>query len=148
VGYISRASNNRTRLTWVRVAACLFLLVVPGLSAWSAQSGKSKSKQSPAKQSAIAGRTGKAAAVSGSAEKVPADPVICAKPGDADAARAGVEGNPSGAARPATESEPPAESGSDANVGYAKDKLKLSLGGKSAPEQPQQCGVDEAESQK
>ena len=133
-------------MTWVRVAACLFLVAGSSLAA---QSEKAKSKQSPTKRSA----TGKAAAVGGPAEKAPADPVICLKPGDAGATRAAVEGKEvegkaSGTAKPAGESEPPAESGSDANVGYAKDKLKLSLGGKSAPEQPQQCGVDEVESQK
>ena len=127
-------------MTWVRVAACLFLVAGSSLAA---QSEKAKSKQSPTKRFASAGPTGKAAAVSG-----PADPVICAKPGDADATRAAVEGKVSDATKAAPESEPPAESGSDANVGYAKDKLKLSLGGKSAPEQPQQCGVDDAESQK
>ena len=142
---ISQERNSGTGLSCVAGTACLLLVAVSSLSA---QPAKARSKESPTKPSATAGLRPEAAAASGPAEKAPADPVICVTPGDGDAAQAVVKDKASASPKPARESEPSTESGSDANTGYVKDKLKLSLGKKSAPDQPQQCGGDEAESQK
>ena len=142
---LSQERNNGSGLTCVAGTACLLLVAVSSLSA---QPAKARSKESPAKPSAAAGLRPDVAPARGPAEKAPADPVICVTPRDGDAAPAVVQDKTGASPKPARESEPSTESGSDANAGYVKDKLKLSLGKKSAPEQPQQCGGDEAESQK
>jgi hypothetical protein len=132
-------SNGKGKMS-AEFITCLLLLAAP--VSMSAESAKSKSKESSPKQSSVASMKVDTTAVA--EEKSPADPVICVTPGDAAVAQAAVDEKSS--AKPASDAQAEPESQSD--TGYVKDKLRLSLGKKSAPDQPQQCGVDEAESQK
>jgi hypothetical protein len=134
----------------MRVAFVACLLLVP-VSFLSAQPAKAKSKESSTKQSAIAGLKPEAASANESREKAPADPAICVKPGDADASQAASQpkSSPAAAAKSTSDGEASADSGRESSAGFMKDKLKLSLGGKSDSDsvEPQQCGVDEEASQ-
>jgi hypothetical protein len=123
-------------------AACLFLAVVSPLTAEPA-----KAKEATTKQSPVVELKPSAASIPANA---PADPVVCLPPSDADASKPAAgddKANTSSSAKTlASDSEASAESGSDSSAEFMKDKLKLSLGGKSssASDQPQQCGIDEA----
>ena len=134
-------SNGKGKMS-AEFVTCLLLLAAP--VSLSAESAKAKSKESSPKQSTVASMKIDTAVVP--EEKSPVDPVICVTPGDAVAGQNTVDEKSSASAKPVSDVQ--AEPENEPNTGYVKDKLRLSLGKKSAPDQPQQCGVDEAESQK
>lgn len=133
------ASFNITRII---CAACLVLAVVSPLAAEPAKAKEANTKQSP-----VAELKPSAASTPASA---PVDPVVCVAPSDADASKPAAGDDKASASSSAkisaSDSEASAESETDSSAGFMKDKLKLSLGGKSgsASDQPQQCGIDEA----
>ena len=142
---ISRKSVSACKLlvnrAGIAFAACLLLVSVSPLSATPAKTKDATPKQSSAPEL-------KADAASAAAANVAADPVVCVKPADPDAAPAAAADEKSNATAKtsAADTETTTDSASETNSGFMKDKLKLSLGGKSgtASDQPQQCGIDEA----
>jgi hypothetical protein len=136
-----RACNWFANMAWVAFAVCMVLVSVPPLWATPAKTKDATPKQSSAPEL-------KADPTGASAVNAAADPVVCVKPADPDAAPAAASDEKSSATAKtsAADSETTTDSASEPNSGFMKDKLKLSLGGKSgaAQDQPQQCGIDEA----
>ena len=134
------------RMTWLVLAGVWMLTAALPLLA---EAGKTKSKDVSAKPTAAA--TIKADAATISSASASTDPVVCVKPGDADSAQASATDQKSGnvASAKASAGDTEVSDSADSNKDFMKDKLKLSLGGKSASasDQPQQCGIDEADSQ-
>jgi hypothetical protein len=137
VSEISRKSVRASNL----FAVCLLLVAVSPLSAAPAKAKDATTKPSSAPEL-------KADAASIPAANAAADPVVCVKPADPDAAPVAASDEKSNATAKtsAADAEPTTDSASESNSGFMKDKLKLSLGGKSgaASDQPQQCQIDEA----
>ncbi len=121
--------------------ACLLVAVAPSLSA------EPKAKEASTKPTSAPELKPDAASPSATVEKV-ADPAICIPPSDAQVS-AGEKNSASSANASASENDAAAESGEKSSGEFMKDKLKLSLGGKTRPasDEPLQCGVDEAGSQ-
>jgi uncharacterized membrane protein len=122
--------------------ACLLVALVPSLSA------EPKAKETSTKPTSVPALKSDVAAPTASADKV-ADPAICVSPSDAQASTAEKSSASSSANASASENDAAAESGEKSSGEFMKDKLKLSLGGKTRPasDEPLQCGVDEAGSQ-
>jgi hypothetical protein len=137
---VSDISRKLVRVSYLLVV-CLALVAVAPLSAAPAKSKDASTKQSSAPVL-------KADAASTPAVDPAAVPVVCVKPADPDAAPTAEndEKASSTSRTSAADPETTADSPSESNSGFMKDKLKLSLGGKSgaASDQPQQCVVDEA----
>jgi hypothetical protein len=123
-------------------------LLLATFSPLSAQ--PAKAKEASTKPPAVAELKPEAPS-SSAAANVAADPATCVKPGDTQAAQGPDDTKPSASSASATagSGEAANESADQSNTEFMKDKLKLSLGGKKgpAPDEPLQCGVDEAGSQ-
>jgi hypothetical protein len=123
----------------------LLLAVVSPLSAQPA-----KAKDATTKASSVTDLKPVAATDPSTASST-VDPATCIKPEDVKATQAPVSDEKSSPASPVAKAEAgddatAAEPVSDSDANFMKDKLKLMLGGKSAPapDQPQQCVIDEA----
>jgi hypothetical protein len=145
-----RSLNVVTGMTGMAFLACLLIVVV--VSPLAAQ--PAKGKEATTKQSTVAELKPDAVPAGTPAANQPADPVVCVTPSAADAADPAAspvgDDKASASAKASTsDADAVAESGNDSSDGFMKDKLKLSLGGKSgsASDQPQQCGLDEAGAQ-
>ena len=141
------ATHILTGVMQLVLGASLLCAVVSPLSA---QPGKVK--ETTTKPSTVAELKPDTTKASSSTTKASADPVICVKPSDAQASPAAGDDKTSAsssASAPASDNDAATESGDKSSADFMKDKLKLSLGGKSgsASDQPQQCGIDETESQ-
>jgi hypothetical protein len=140
--------HDTRRVTCAVFAAFLLLAVVSPLAAQPAKVKEATTKQSPATELKPV-----AAAASTPAANAPIDPAACVPPQDADASKptAGDDKTTASSSEKASTGESEAAAGpeSESSATFMKDKLKLSLGGKSgsAADQPQQCGIDEAGAQ-
>jgi hypothetical protein len=106
-----------------------------------------KAKEATTKPSSVAALKTEAPALSSPAANAAVDPATCAKPQDAGASPAGASDEKPSVPAPASASDAEtSDSSSESKADFMKDKLKLSLGGKSgsASDQPQQRGIDEA----
>jgi hypothetical protein len=139
---------TRVRLNVVTMMSLPFALLFAIVSPLAAQ--PSKAKEATTKQSSVAELKPAATAPGAPATSPTVDPVVCLPPSDADASKPATNDDKAIFSSPAKNStddtETRAESGSDSSAEFMKDKLKLSLGGKSgaAADQPQQCQIDEA----
>ena len=149
VGYFSQdfeagrefAGSGRTAAS-AALVACLLLLAASVLSA-----DPVKAKEATTKPSSVAALKTEAPALSAPATNAAVDPATCAKPQDAAASPVGASDEKPSVTAPASASDAEtSDSSSGSKADFMKDKLKLSLGGKSgsASDQPQQCGIDEA----
>ena len=123
----------------------LLLAVVSPLSAQPA-----KAKEATTKASSVT-ELKSVTASDPSPASAAVDPATCIKPDDVKATQATVNDEKSSPSSPVAKAEAgddatAAEPASDSDANFMKDKLKLMLGGKSAPapDQPQQCVIDEA----
>jgi hypothetical protein len=156
VGYFFQGFRGRRKFAGCGRAAataalvgCLLVLATSGLSA---EPAKAKAKEVTTKQSSVAALKSEAPAVSSPAANAAVDPAVCAKPEDAGASPvasspvASSDEKPSVAAPASANEAETSDSSVESKADFMKDKLKLSLGGKSGStsDQPQQCGIDEA----
>jgi hypothetical protein len=149
VGYFSPDLEGRRKFagsgraaTSAALVACLLLLAASVLSA-----DPVKAKEGTTKPSSVAALKTEVPAVSAPAANAAVDPATCAKPEDAGASPVGAsDEKPSVAAQTSASDAETSDSSSESKADFMKDKLKLSLGGKSGSgsDQPQQCGIDEA----
>jgi hypothetical protein len=138
----------RFRFNIVTMVSLAFALLLAVVSPSAAQ--PAKAKDAATKQASVA-ELKPAAATQGAPAASPAvDPIVCVPPSDADASKPAANNDKATASSPAKTStddtDARTESDSDSSAEFMKDKLKLSLGGKtgSTADQPQQCQIDEA----